>query len=427
MRMSDNPTRNVALSNAGCEKIEWSSRRMPVLKALSEEAAFKKLFSNCVVAACLHVTPETAVLMRALKSGGAEIFLCGSNPLSTQDDVVMALARQDKMQVYACRGITNKQYNAHINSVIKNALSAALTNNKAVIIIDDGADLIAAIHKMKVPLDRIIGASEETTTGVNRLKAMEKDGALRFPVVAVNDSATKHLFDNKYGTGQSALDGVIRATNILMAGKSVVVVGYGPCGEGVARCAKGLGAHVIVCEVNPIRALQAHYDGFTVGSMDSAAGRGDIFITVTGQKSVIDAGHFAVMKDGAVLANAGHFDCEINLADLKVLSEKTIKRGNLTEYDVAGRKILVIGEGRLVNLVAAAGHPAEVMDMSFATQFEAARYLLEERGKLPSKIHELPEKEQQSIASLKLKTLGVEIDSLTNEQEKYLTSWHSGT
>lgn len=429
MKKSGYSVKNKSLSKKGYEKIQWSSWRMPVLNLLSNEAVASKVFNNCVVAASLHVTPETAVLMRALKSGGADIFLCGSNPLSTQDDVAASLAVDDKIKVYARCGITNDEYNAHIRSVIENATGAAIKDNKALVIIDDGADLIAEIHKLKAPFDRIIGASEETTTGVNRLKAMAKDKALRFPVIAVNDSATKRLFDNKYGTGQSALDGVIRATNILIAGKCVVVLGYGPCGEGIARCAKGLGAHVIVCEVDPIRALQAHYDGFKVDSMSNAAEVGDVFITVTGNKNVIHCSHFEEMKTGAILANAGHFDCEIDLSGLRELSHTVVRETtSITRFDYQGGKVIrVLGDGRLVNLVAAAGHPAEVMDMSFATQFAAVRYLVEKRGKLSNKIYNLPAEEQQLIALIKLRSLGVEIDSLTDEQQEYLSSWSSGT
>ena len=407
-----------SLAEAGARRIAWAGRRMPVLDTIRERFVKEKPLDGCVVAACLHVTAETANLMLALRDGGAEPILCASNPLSTQDDVAAALVAEG-ISVFAIRGIDNDGYYKHIN--------AALDHQPA-ITMDDGADLATLLHTERRDLE-VIGSTEETTTGVIRLRAMAADGTLRVPVVAVNDSATKHLFDNRYGTGQSVMDGLLRASNVLVAGLNVVVVGYGDCGRGVADRADGLGAHVIVVEVDPVRALSAAMDGYRVMTAMDAAREGDIFVTVTGNKHVLRREHFEVMKDGAILANAGHFDIELDLESLRNLSvEKRKVRDNLDEYEMGdGRRILLAAEGRLVNLGAAEGHPADVMDMSFSNQALAAEYLKKNEGDLEVRIHTLPPEIDEEVSSIKLDSLGGGLEVLTQDQRDYLSGWQEGT
>ncbi|HEX6946795.1 MAG TPA: adenosylhomocysteinase [Acidimicrobiia bacterium] len=407
-----------SLAPVGARRIEWAGRRMPVLATIRRRFAEDKPLAGHVVAACLHVTAETANLMLALRDGGAEPLLCASNPLSTQDDVAAALVAEG-IPVYAIRGVGSETYYKHINAVL---------DYKPAVTMDDGADLAKLLHTDRRDL-QVIGSTEETTTGVIRLKAMAADGTLRVPVVAVNDSATKHLFDNHYGTGQSTLDGIIRATNVLLAGLNVVVVGYGDCGQGVANRADGLGAKVIVVEVDPVRALSAAMEGFRVMTAAEAAKIGDIFITVTGNKHVLRGEHFDVMKDGAILANSGHFDIEIDLAALgaRATAVRPV-RDNLEEYEMPdGRRILVAAEGRLVNLGAAEGHPADVMDMSFSNQALAAEYLIENEGKLEPRIYTLPPEIDEEVASIKLAALGGSLEKLTPDQIEYLNDWEQGT
>lgn len=409
---------NPDLAEAGARRVEWAGRRMPVLSTVRERFSEEKPLDGHVVAACLHVTAETANLMLALRDGGAEPLLCASNPLSTQDDVAAALVA-DGIPVFAIRGEDSDTYYKHIHAVLDHAPAVTM---------DDGADLATLLHTDRRDIE-VIGSTEETTTGVIRLKAMASDGTLRVPVVAVNDSATKHLFDNHYGTGQSTLDGIIRATNILLAGQNVVVIGYGDCGRGVARRADGLGAHVIVVEVDPVRALSAAMDGFRVMTTIDAAREGDIFITVTGNKHVLRPEHFALMKDGALLANSGHFDIEIDLAALyaEAAGRRQI-RDNLEEVELSdGRRLLVAAEGRLVNLGAAEGHPADVMDMSFSNQAMAAEYLVENRDTLEPKIYTLPPEIDRQVAAIKLEHLGGGLEELTDEQVEYLSGWQEGT
>lgn len=409
---------NPDLAEHGARRVEWAGRRMPVLQTVRERFIDEKPLDGHVVAACLHVTAETANLMLALRDGGAEPILCASNPLSTQDDVAAALVAEG-IPVFAIRGEDSETYYKHINAVLDHAPAITM---------DDGADLATLLHTDRRDIE-VIGSTEETTTGVIRLKAMASDGTLRVPVVAVNDSATKHLFDNHYGTGQSTLDGIIRATNILLAGQTVVVVGYGDCGRGVARRADGLGAHVVVVEVNPVRALTAAMDGFRVMKVADAAPLGDVFITVTGNKHVLRPEHFAVMKDGAILANSGHFDIEIDLASL--FAEAVARRGvrdNLDEVELAdGRRLLIAAEGRLVNLGAAEGHPADVMDMSFSNQAMAAEYLVENQETLEPRIYTLPESIDEQVAAIKLAHMGGGLEELTDEQKAYLAGWQEGT
>jgi adenosylhomocysteinase len=409
---------NPALAEDGARRVDWAGRRMQVLATVRERFAKEKPLDGLVVAACLHVTAETANLMLALRDGGADPLLCASNPISTQDDVAAALVAEG-IPVFAIRGEDADSYYKHINAVLDHAPAITM---------DDGADLATLLHTDRRDIE-VIGSTEETTTGVIRLKAMAADGTLRVPVVAVNDSATKHLFDNHYGTGQSAIDGIIRATNVLLAGQNIVVIGYGDCGRGVANRADGLGASVIVVEVDPVRALTAVMDGYRVMTAADAARVGDIFVTVTGNKHVLRMEHFDVMKDGVILANAGHFDIELDLAALR--SASVARRGirnNLDEFELSdGRRILVAAEGRLVNLGAAEGHPADVMDMSFSNQALAAEYLAINVDDLEPKIYTLPAEIDNEVARIKLEQMGAGLDSLTEEQIAYLSGWQEGT
>ncbi len=403
----------------GMAKIQWAERNMRVLARIRERFESERPLDGLKVGMALHVEAKTAVLVRTLIAGGAEVAITGCNPLTTQDDIAEAL-RKDGVECYAKRGLSNEEYYLALNRVI---------DFEPDIIIDDGADLIYLIHeKRKVIADRILGASEETTTGVNRLKAMERDGVLAFPVIAVNDALTKYLFDNRYGTGQSTWDGIFRATNTLVAGKKVVVAGYGWCGRGIAMRAKGLGAHVIVTEVDEIRALEAIMDGFEVMPMDEASRIGDIFITATGNRDVITRGHFNLMKDGAILANAGHFNVEINVDELERMAKYTRElRPGLKEYDLGNKRLYLLAEGRLVNLVSGDGHPIEVMDMSFSNQALAAEYIAKNWDKLERRVYRMPEELDREVARLKLETMGVRIDTLTEAQKRYLSDWREGT
>ena len=412
--------KDINLAAEGRKKIEWAGQHMPVLKILKQRWQKSKPLRGVKLAACLHVTSETANLMILLKAAGAEVRLAASNPLSTQDEVAAALVKYFSIPVFAVLGAKRGDYYKHLSATITEETNMTM---------DDGADLINLLHtKKRRFLSNIIGGTEETTTGVIRLKAMAAAGRLAYPVIAVNDAYTKHLFDNRYGTGQSTIDGIMRATNILLAGKVVVVAGYGWCGRGVAMRARGLGAEVIVTEVDPIRALEARMDGFSVMTMTDACLRGDIFVTATGDINVIDKKHFALMKSGAVLANAGHFDVEINVKALARLakSRREIRR-EVTEYDLGGKKIYLLAAGRLVNLSVAEGHPAQVMDMSFAGQFLALKYLWQNASMLDQQVHLLPFELDQEIAKLKLKAMGIKIDKLSKEQRKYLASWQIGT
>jgi adenosylhomocysteinase len=413
---------DLSLADEGKRRIEWAERDMPVLALVRTRFKKEKPLRGVRLSACLHVTAETANLCRTLLAGGADLVLCASNPLSTQDDVGASLVRDYRVPVFAKKGEDSATYYRHIQAAIA---------HRPIITMDDGADLVSTIHRKHTDLARaVIGSMEETTTGVIRLRAMERDGALKFPVVAVNDANTKHLFDNRYGTGQSTIDGVIRATDVLVAGKKVVVAGYGWCGRGVAMRARGAGATVIVTEVDSLRALEATMDGYWVMPMLEAAKVGDIFITLTGDVSVLRREHFAVMKDRAVVANSGHFNVEINIGDLKALSKK-VRRGVrrfVDEYVMKdGRRIYLLGEGRLINLTAAEGHPASVMDMSFAVQALTTEYVVKNRGKLEPRVYTVPKEIDDWVARLKLATMGIEIDTLTSEQEKYLRSWEFGT
>ena len=413
---------DLSLAAKGQLRIEWSEMNMPVLRLIRERFTKEKPFKGVRVACCLHVTTETANLMETLKAGGAEVRLCASNPLSTQDDVAASLAKNTKIGIFATRGEDNRTYYKHIDAVL--AMKPQVT-------IDDGADLVSAMHhesKSDVSAG-IWGGLEETTTGVIRLRAMAKEGVLKFPMVAVNDSQTKHFFDNRYGTGQSTIDGILRATNHLLAGSKVVIVGYGWCGRGVAVRAKGMGADVIVCEIEPVKAIEAVMDGFRVMPMAQAAKEGDVFITLTGNLGVIRKEHFEKMKDGAIVANSGHFNVEIDIEALTKMSKgKRTVRNEVEEYALKdGRRIHLLGEGRLINLAAAEGHPAMVMDMSFANQALGVEFIVKNRGRLPSGVHALPEKIDREIARLKLKSMGVKIDSLTPAQKKYLAEWTMGT
>ena len=407
-----------ALAPAGALRIEWAQSRMPVLASIRERFVRDRPLQGTRIGACLHVTAETANLMTTLRDGGAEVALCASNPLSTQDDVAAALVAAG-IEVYAVRAEDSDRYYRHIRQILD--LEPHIT-------MDDGADLVTTLLKER-PDHRPIGSTEETTTGVIRLRAMAADGVLRFPVVAVNDSATKHLFDNHHGTGQSSLDGILRATNLLFAGKTVVVIGYGHCGSGVASRADGLGARVVVVEVDPVRALSAAMEGYAVMTMANAAKVGDVFITVTGDIHVIRGEHFDVMKDGAILANAGHFDVEIDLEALATrATTKRRLRHELDEWALKdGRRVLVVAEGRLVNLSAAEGHPAEVMDMSFANQALAAEWLVRDGVSLSAGVHRLPEHLDDEVATIALAHLGGGLETLTDEQARYLTSWEMGT
>ncbi|GBF36112.1 MAG TPA: adenosylhomocysteinase [Methanothermococcus okinawensis] len=411
--------RDINLYPEGELKIEWARKHMPVLNLIREEFKNEKPFKGITIGMALHLEAKTAVLAETLMEGGAEIAITGCNPLSTQDDVAAACVKKG-MNVYAWRGETREEYYENLHKVL---------DHEPDIIIDDGADLIFLLHRERRELlDKIMGGCEETTTGVIRLKAMAEEGVLKFPVINVNDAYTKHLFDNRYGTGQSVMDGIIRTTNLLIAGKNVVVAGYGWCGRGVAMRAAGMGANVIVTEVNPIRALEARLDGYRVMKMEEAAKIGDIFITTTGCKDVIRAEHMLVMKDGAILANAGHFDNEISKEDLKSISKSVRKvRKNIEEYDLGNKKLYLLGEGRLVNLVCGDGHPCEVMDMSFANQALSAKFLKENHEKLENRVYNIPYEQDLRIASLKLRSMGIEIDELTPEQRRYLSDWREGT
>jgi len=414
--------KDLALAAEGKRRILWADNDMPVLRQVRERFAKDKPLKGRRMSACLHVTAETANLCRTLKAGGADLVLCASNPLSTQDDVAASLVRDFGIKTFAIKGENRKTYYDHI--------AAACTHEPSVTM-DDGADLVNALHGKFADCSGAIAASmEETTTGVIRLRAMADAGVLKFPVIAVNDAATKHLFDNRYGTGQSSIDGIIHATDILLAGKNVVVVGYGWCGRGVSTRARGAGANVIICEVDAIRALEAAMDGFRVMPISRAAKVGDLFITVSGDINVIDAAHFKLMKDGAIICNSGHFNVELNLDALKTLARRInrgVRRG-VDEYVLGrGKRLFVLGEGRLVNLACAEGHPASVMDMSFATQALTTEYAIANAGKLAVKVHGVPEKIDQWVARLKLKSMGIRIDRLTNQQKEYLASFDMGT
>ncbi|MFL7840486.1 MAG: adenosylhomocysteinase [Candidatus Promineifilaceae bacterium] len=414
--------KNLDLAPGGRRRIDWAHDEMDVLEGVRERFAKERPFAGLRIGATMHVTTETANLMITLQAGGADLALSASNPLSTQDDVAASLVSHYEIPVYAIKGEDNDTYFKHIQAVL---------DTKPHIVMDDGADLVSTIHKSRRELiPNMLGGTEETTTGIVRLRAMAKDGALKFPMMAVNDAMTKHLFDNRYGTGQSTMDGIIRATNYLIAGRNVVVGGYGWCSRGIAMRARGLGANVIVTEVDPLKALEAVMDGFRVMPMMEAAPIGDIFVSATGDLHVLDYHHFEVMKDGALLANSGHFDVEINKPALHELSTGEPKRVRpfVEQFTLKdGRKLNLLGEGRLINLAAAEGHPAAVMDMSFAGQAMAAKYLVDNEGKLENKVHTIPEEIDAEIASIKLAAMGIGIDTLTEEQVKYLNSWEEGT
>jgi adenosylhomocysteinase len=436
--------RDLALADKGRLRTEWAERQMPVLRQIRERFAREKPLAGHRLAACLHVTTETANLAITLKAGGADVVLCASNPLSTQDDVAAHLVRDHRIAVFAIKGEDHDTYYDHIRAALAHAPTITM---------DDGADLVGSLHmialerwgELAAPVHRwaeglgpaaraqlvqgVIGSTEETTTGVIRLRAMARDGVLQFPVIAVNDSYTKHLFDNRYGTGQSTLDGILRATNMLVAGSVVVVAGYGWCGRGFAMRARGAGANVIVTEVDPVRALEAAMDGFRVLPMERAAREGDLFVTLTGDTHVIREEHYRAMKDGAIIANSGHFNVELDLDALGRMADGPPRpvREFVEEYRIGGKRLYVLGEGRLINLAAAEGHPASVMDMSFANQALAAEFLAGHAGELAREVHRVPEAIDRQIASLKLAAMGIEIDRLTPEQERYLASWEMGT
>ncbi len=440
----DYDVKDIKLADAGLERIEWAQRRMPVLRKIGQRFLKEKPLKGARIACCLHVTTETANLVKALKDGGADVVLCASNPLSTQDDVAAAIVKHFKIPTYSIKGESDRQYYEHIMKAL-----AFMPN----ITMDDGADLVGALHMIafdrtdalhevikkwvkkldvktkKALVSGVVGSMEETTTGVIRLKSMEKEGVLQFPVVAVNDALTKHMFDNRYGTGQSTIDGILRATNILFAGATFVLAGYGWCGKGVTMRAKGLGAHVIVAEVDPLRALEAHMDGYEVMEMEKAAAIGDIFVTTTGDIHVIRQEHFKKMKDGAIVCNSGHFNVEIEIEALeKMKKAKRRIRGFIDEYTLKdGKKIFLLGEGRLVNLACAEGHPSDVMDMSFANQSLCSEYMWKNAKKLETKVYSVPKEIDEQVAMLKLASAGITIDNLTPEQEKYLASWEMGT
>ena len=409
------------LADEGRRRIEWADRQMPVLARIRERFSKELPLEGLRIAACLHVTTETANLMRTLKAGGADVALCASNPLSTQDDTAASLVSGFEIPVFAVRGADESLYYSHIKAVL---------DLMPMITMDDGGDLVTMLHQQRQDqLVDIIGGTEETTTGVIRLRAMEARGVLAYPVVSVNNALTKHLFDNRYGTGQRAIDGILRATNVLLAGRTFVVCGYGQCGRGIASRARGMGADVVVTEVDPLNALQAAMDGYRVLNVSEAASQGDIFVTVTGNKHVLSGQHFELMKDGAILANAGHFNVELDLGTLGAMaSSRREVRHEVEEFVLPGdRRIYVLAEGRLVNLAAAEGHPAAVMDMSFANQALASEFLLQNRGKLANDVHALPKEVDREIATLKLEAMGIAIDVLTPEQARYLASWEEGT
>ncbi len=413
--------KNASLANKGALRIEWARNNMPVLRLIAERFKRERPLRGIKVAACLHVTTETAVLMEVLKAGGADVYLCASNPLSTQDDVAASLAKHLKIAVFAIKGEDTKTYYRHLQAAL--AVKPELT-------MDDGADLVSTIHQRPEGAHaNIIGGTEETTTGVIRLRALARQGKLRYPIVAVNDAATKHLFDNRYGTGQSTLDGIVRSTNKLIAGAKVVVCGYGWCGRGVALRAKGMAATVVVVEIDPLRALEAVMDGYEVMPIKDAARIGDVFVTVTGDLNVIRGEHFALMKDGAIVANSGHFNVEIDIPALAKMSRrKRPIRDYVDEYTLSGgKRIYLLGDGRLINLAAAEGHPAQVMDMSFANQALSAEYMRLNHRSLAHDVFKVPDDIDRTIAALKLKALGIRIDTLTKEQAQYLASWEMGT
>jgi adenosylhomocysteinase len=420
MASHDYDVKDIALAGTGRQRIDWAFREMPVIGLIRQRFAAEKPLKGMRISGCLHITTETANLGLTLKEGGADVVLCASNPLSTQDDVAAALVEYG-IPTFAIKGENDATYYKHITSALE---------HKPNITIDDGADLVTTLHTKRPDLlKNIIGGSEETTTGVIRLRSMYKAGQLKYPLIAVNDADTKHLFDNRYGTGQSTIDGITRATNVLWAGKKVVVCGYGWTGRGVSLRARAMGAHVIIIEVEPVRALEAVMEGYEVMPLIEAAKIGDIFITVTGDKNVIDKAHFQVMKDGAIMANSGHFNAEINIPALEKMSQsKRTIRNFVEEYKLQdGRSLYLLGEGRLINLAAAEGHPASVMDMSFANQALCMEYLVKNRGKLEVKVHNVPEAIDKEVARLKLKAMGVAIDTLTAEQSRYLASWEEGT
>lgn len=412
--------KDIKLALKGKKRIEWAEHDMPVLRSIKEDFRKKKPLRNISISACLHVTSETANLMRALKAGGANVALCASNPLSTQDDVAASLVKDFKIPAFAIHGINNKGYYRHING----ALSV-----KPHITMDDGADLISTLHKKRRELLKgVIGGTEETTTGVIRLKAMAQNNVLEYPVIAVNDSYTKYLFDNRYGTGQSTMDGILRATNRLIAGSVFTVAGYGWCGRGTAMRARGMGANVIITEVDPIKALEAHMDGYRVMKMNDACKISDFIVTVTGDINVIDKHHFKSMKNGCIIANSGHFDVEINTKELRKMSSRVTEiRDNLIEYSIGKKRVYLLAEGRLVNLSSAEGHPASVMDMSFANQSLASAYIIKHYKKMKREVYKIPDSIDSNIARRKMKSLGLKFDTLTPEQKEYLKSWQIGT
>lgn len=417
----DYDVKDLNLADKGRHRIEWAEQEMPVLRRVRERFQEERPLKGMRVSACLHITSETANLMRTLQSGGADAFLCASNPLSTQDDVAASLVSHFEIPVFGIKGEDNETYYRHINAAL---------DHQPVATLDDGADLVSTLHQdRREMLDTVQGGTEETTTGVIRLKAMAKQGKLNYPIIAVNDAMTKHLFDNRYGTGQSTIDGIIRATNVLLAGKTFVVAGYGWCGRGLAMRARGMGANVIVTEIDPLPALEALMDGFRVMPMEEAAPLGDIFCTLTGDINVLDQRHMERMKDGAIISNSGHFNVEINIPVLEEMAaEKRRVREFVDQYILKdGRTINLLGEGRLVNLAAAEGHPASVMDLSFANQALSLEYLQEFGESLKNEVYTIPEEIDRAIAQLKLSSMGVEIDTLTEEQERYLASWEQGT
>jgi adenosylhomocysteinase len=413
--------KNLNLVESGIKRIDWAAREMPVLSLLRRQFKEENTFRGIKISACLHVTTETANLLLALRDGGADVRVCASNPLSTQDDVAAALVAEYGIPTFAIKGEDNETYYQHINDVL---------DNKPHITMDDGADLVSTLHKSRTELLlNIIGGTEETTTGVIRLRAMASDKKLLYPIVAVNEADTKHFFDNRYGTGQSTLDGITRATNILWAGRKVVVLGYGWCGRGIAMRAKGMGSHVTVCEVNPIRALEAVMDGFEVSTSLAASKQGEVFITATGGLKAISDAHYEHMRSGAIIANSGHFDVEIDIPALKLRSQNhTIVRDYVDEYSLDdGRNIYVLADGRLINLAAAEGHPSAVMDMSFANQALSAKYLIENKGSLSKDVYKVPQEIDAAIGKLKLDSMGICIDTLSDEQRRYLETWEEGT
>lgn len=418
--MTKSDIKDIKLAESGKKKIEWAGSQMKVLETISERFKKEKPLKGLTLAACLHVTAETANLAITLKAGGAKVFLAASNPLSTQDEVAASLVKDFDIPTFAIKGEDNKTYYKHLNAIM---------DEHPQITMDDGADIVSMLHSERQDqIPEIYGSSEETTTGVIRLKAMEKDGALKIPVIAVNDSLTKHMFDNRYGTGQSTVDGVVRATNILLAGKKFLVVGYGWCGRGLASRARGMGAQVIVAEIDPIKALEALMDGYEVMKTADALKIADVVVTATGNKHVIEMNHVKNMKEGIIIANTGHFNVEFDYDGfVKAASKKRMLRPFLEELTINGKKIYVLGEGRLINLVSAEGHPPDVMDMSFANQALAAEYLVKNRGKMENKVSKLPEELDQEIAKIKLASMGVSIDKLTPAQKKYLESWNEGT